>query len=158
MKRNLKYIGSFMLGICIGSALWLKLQQGCIRRLKDSADKNYGLFILMDQWVNMKQDGKRIEEYFDRNHFKKIAIYGMGYVGQRLIKELKGTGIEVLYGIDRNAKNLHSEVKLVTAEEPLTKVDAIVITTMCDVDEIVHTLSEKVDCTIIAIEDILNEI
>ena len=147
-----------MIGVGVGGALGLQLQQSCIKKMRNSVEKNNGLFMLMDQWVNIKQDGREIKEYFVRNNFKRIAIYGMGYVGQRLLKELKDSEIEIVYGIDKKAKNMYSEIKLVTVEEPLLNVDAIVVTTMYDVNDIYNTLASKVDCAVIAIEDIINEI
>lgn len=159
MKKKYKLLAvGFLLGIGIPFFFTTKFQQKCIDRWKKESDKNRGLFLLMDQWANIKQEGKNLEVYFVKNNYKKIAIYGMGYVGIRLVKELKYSEIEIAYGIDRNADTIYSDIKLITMDSSLEDVDAIVITTMEGYDEICEALSERVKCSFISIEDILNEI
>lgn len=156
-KMNRKgYILSFLFGIGIAGIFLLKLQQNCINKWKGLAEKNRGMFLLVDQWVHIKQEGGNLGGFFIKNNYKRIAIYGMGYVGMRLAKELEGTGIEVAYGIDRNAANIYSEIKLATPDGVLPEVDAVVVTTVGGFDEICGVLSRKVDCPVIAIEDIVN--
>lgn len=112
----------------------------------------------MNQWINLKQDEKKVEEYFIQKNLKRIAIYGMGYVGKRLVKELKRTEIEVVYGIDRNAADIFSEIELVTMDDDLEDVDAVVVTLVDEYDTVCDILSQKVKCPVIAIEDIINEV
>lgn len=136
----------------------IRLQQNCINNWKTQANKNRGLFLLMNQWINLKQDEKKVEEYFIQKNLKRIAIYGMGYVGKRLVKELKRTEIEVVYGIDRNAADIFSEIELVTMDDDLEDVDAVVVTLVDEYDTVCDILSQKVKCPVIAIEDIINEV
>ena len=82
----------------------------------------------------------------------------MGYAGETLIDELKNTNTNVRYGIDKNADSLYSEVDIVTMEDELENVDAIVVTAITFFDEIAEKLEEKVDCPIISLEDILYEV
>lgn len=142
----------------ISSLLIMRLQQSCINHWKTLAAKNRALFILMNQWVNIKQEGKSLRSYFIKNNYRRIAIYGMGEIGAHLVKELKNSDIEVLYAIDRNARNIHSDVKVVTIDDDLLTADAIVVTLTGCFDEIFDALSKRVSCPIISIEDMLNEI
>lgn len=158
MKKREGYVLIFLLGIGIASTFLLELQQKCINRWKEIAEKNRGLFLLMSEWVKVKQEGKKLEEYFEKNNLKRIAIYGMSNVGIRLAKELKDSEIEVVYGIDRNAANIYSEIKVVATEDVLPEVDAVVVTLVDGFEEVCESLSEKLVCQIIAIEDIINEI
>lgn len=136
----------------------LKFQQDCINKWKYQAIKNRGLFLLMNQWTSVKQNGKEVKKYFIQNNINKIAIYGMGYVGIRLVKELRNSEIEVVYGIDKNAANIYSEIELRTVEDELSDVDAVIVTLIDGFDEVYSVLSKKMDCRIIAIEDVINEI
>lgn len=145
-----------VLGAIIPSLWLINLQQDCIDRWKEREKKDRGLFLLMNQWTRLKQDGKNLENFFKKNGYKRIAIYGMSYVGLSLVKELSHSEIEIVYGIDRNADNIYSNVKLITMEDKLLCVDAIVVTAISGYDEIRDALSEKVECPIISIEDILN--
>ncbi len=158
MKTRYQLIIGFLLGSGIASAFLLKLQQNCINKWKKLTLKNRGLFLLMTQWINIKQEGKKIENYFLKNKIKRIAIYGMSTVGICLAKELKKSNIEIAYGIDRNAANIYSEIKVVTMNESLINVDAVVVTVIDEFENIHEILSKKMDCPIIAIEDIINEI
>lgn len=158
MKSKFKAAICILLGIAVPCYYITKLQQNCINKWKKDAEKNRGLFLLMNQWVNIKQKGKSLKSYFEKNNLKKIAVYGMSYVGMQLLNELKDSEIEVAYGIDRNADNINSDIKLITMDDDFEDVDAVVITTLTGFDEICDALSRKIDCYFISIEDILNEI
>ena len=122
------------------------------------SDKHLALFLMMNQWVKVKQEDKNISEYFEENNIKRIAIYGMSYVGERLIEELKVSNIEVAYGIDREAKALNMDVEVVTLDDDLKEVDAVVVTAITFFEEIAEKLEKKLECPIISLEDILFEI
>lgn len=151
-------VKGFLLGMFLTGFFLLRIQQDCINKWKRLAQKNIGLFLLMDQWVKVKQEGKKIEAYFIKNNYKRIAIYGMGSVGLRLVKELKDTEIEIAYGIDQNSANIYSDIKLVTMGEELSDVDAVIVTVAGGFDAISDKLSERMKCPIVAIEDIINEV
>lgn len=157
MNKKYKLLFSLLLGIDIMLFGIISIQQKCINKWKKQAEKNTGQFMLMNQWTRVKQEGKGLEAYFDRNNYKKVAIYGMGYIGTRLIKELENSKIEIAYGIDKNANNIYSDIKLVTIDEKLPDVDVVVVTLVGDIDGIFDALSKKVNCPIIFIEDIVNE-
>ena len=72
--------------------------------------------------------------------------------------ELEGSGITIKYGIDQRASNIYEEFDVVSPEDELEEVDAIVVTPIKFFDEIEERLSEKVNCPIISLEDILYEV
>lgn len=119
--------------------------------------KNEAILKMFNQWLIIKQEGKNIAAYMKENNFKKIAVYGMSYAGERLLDDLKGTEIEVAYGIDQNADRIFSETEVVTLEDTLQPVDAIIVTAIYYFDEIEEKLSELVDCPIISLEDVIYE-
>lgn len=157
MRKGSKMLTAFI-WMSIPAFFLTKLQQGCIDQWKEQADKNQELFLVVDQWLSVRQDGKRLQEYFVKNNYHTIAIYGMEHLGRHLVKELRNTEVEIAYGIDTNCSNIHSDITVVTLKDDLLKVDAVVITALGAFDAIYETLSVKLDCPIIAIEDILNEI
>jgi hypothetical protein len=122
------------------------------------ADKHLALFKMMNQWVKVKQEGKNLSSYFEKNGYKKIAVYGMSYAGETLLDELKDTDIKVAYGIDQKADSIYADVDVVSVDDELEDVDAIVVTAITFFDEIEDRLSKKVDCPIISLEDILYEV
>ena len=94
-------------------------------------------------------------EYFKKNGYSNIAIYGLSYIGETLVRELEGSGIVVKYGIDRNADHITADFEMITPDEELDEVDVIVVTSISAFDEVKRVLEQKTDCHIISIEDIL---
>ena len=158
MNKGIIPIISALGGGLAGAAGVSKLMQKNIDKKQSMSDKHLALFLLMNQWVKVKQEGKNLSSYFKNKGYKKIAIYGMSYAGETLIEELRGTGIEVSYGIDKNAAKFFVDVDVLSLEDDFKEVDAIVVTAITFFDEIEEALSRKVDCDIISLEDILYEV
>ena len=158
MKKLFLLISSILTGMLAGAGIVKKIDGKLIEEAKDMSDKHLSLFLMMNEWVKIKQNGKNLLDYFVRSNYNRIAIYGMSYVGETLLKELSGSEVEVVYGIDKNAEIIDQEFKVITMENPLEEVDVIVVTAITFYDEIEEKLSKKIDCPIISLEDILYEI
>lgn len=83
------------------------------------AEKHLRIMVALDQWVAVKQEGKNLAAYFEKKGHRRIAIYGMSYLGERLLSELEDTEIQVAYGIDQNASNIYSEIEVKGLEDDL---------------------------------------
>lgn len=160
MRMNKAFVSivSALTGAAIGVGVVGKVAAEEKEKTQAMSDKHLDLFLMMNQWVKVKQGGKNLSEYFEKNGYKKIAIYGMNYAGETLLEELKGTKTEVAYGIDKNAEHIFSDVSMFSVEDDLEEVDAVVVTAITFFDEIEEKLSEKMDCPILSLEDILYEI
>lgn len=128
-----------------------------ISQMREDGAKVHELYMASNQWLQLRQEGKSLVEYFKRNNYKTAAVYGMKELGQRLCNELKGSGVTVVYAIDKNADSIYADMDIVTPDEELVPVDVIVVTAITYFDEIEEELAEKVDCPIISLEDILYE-
>ncbi len=133
-----------------------------VRKLNEKIDKkdariskfkNY--FDVTNAWVNLKNQGRNLEEYFVKNGWRRIAIYGMGELGNRLAEELKGSSITIEYSIDKNADSVFAETEVKRIDEELPDVDVIVVTPFFVYDEVEQALREVVDCPIVSIEDVV---
>lgn len=133
-------------------------QQRSIISWKKQAKKKNGQYMVMNQWLKVKQESKNLALYFAKNQYKRIAICGMNHIGKRLLNELRGSDIEVIYGIDRNAENISADIRIVTLEADIPNVDAVVVTLAEGFYDVYDALVRKVQCPILSIEDILNEI
>lgn len=129
-----------------------------IKELLDGHAKVHELYMAFDQWLRIRQEGKTLAEYFERNDYKTIAIYGMKELGERLYDELQDSGVTVRYAIDKNADSIYADVDVVTPDDELEQVDVIVVTALYYFDEIEEMLSEKVDYPVVSLEDILYEV
>lgn len=158
MKKGLIGALSFVAG-ATGAAVGIgKIMSNKVNGCQDLSDKHLALFLMMNQWVKVKQEGKNLADYFEKNNYKKIAIYGMSYAGETLADELKDSEVKVLYGIDKKADNIYAEFDIVSPDETLGAVDVVVVTSITFYDEIEEMLEKKLDCPIVSLEDILYEV
>ena len=147
-----------ILGVVCGY-IWQKRKYSKLLQVnRDIADKNLDIFLLFNQWLQKKQNNISLSDYFHKYGYNNIAIYGMGIVGQRLADELKDSGIEIKYVIDKNANYVHSNMKVYRPEDELPMVDAVIVTPITYFKSIKAQLGDKISCPIISAEDIAYEI
>lgn len=158
MKKNVITILAAAAGTAIGAGVERSIGSKEIKRQRELANKHLNLYLLMNQWVRINQENKSIAGYLEKNGYKEIAVYGMHYVGETFLNEILGTGIKVKYGIDKNADSIYTDVEVVSPDDDLEQVDAVIVTAITYYEEIVEQLSKKMDCPIISIEEILYEL
>lgn len=144
-------------GVAGGLAINSKRQKE-IEVWQKLSDKHLALFMLMNEWLKIKQEGKKIKNYFEKNDYKTIAIYGMSYVGERLLDELADSEIEVRYAIDQNAGTIYSDIEVYSPDDELPEVDVVVVSAVYYYDDIYNKLIDKVVCPIVSLEDVLYEL
>ncbi len=155
MKKKTISAISFLAGTALGLGTMERFERKRCYKLEKESGKHLALFLMMNQWVKLKQENKSLVSYFMENEYKEIAVYGMSYAGETLVEELKGSEIEVVYGIDNRADSLYSDLNIVSSDDSLEKVDVVVVTAITFFDEIEEKLSKKINCPIISLEDIL---
>ncbi len=158
MKKGVVSVLSMLVGVVVGAGTIGKLKGDKLNRAQKMSNKHLNLFLMMNQWVKVKQEGKNLSKYFEDNGYKRIAIYGMSYAGETLVDELKNTNIGVIYGIDKRADSLYADIDIISIDDSLEEVDAVVVTAITFFDEIEEKLTEKLDCPIISLEDVLYEV
>ena len=81
----------------------------------------------------------------------------MNYVGETLLDELIGSNIRVKYGIDRNAENIKSKIKVITPNEMNNdeEVEAIIVTAITYYKEIYDEYYEKWNIPIISLKEVV---
>lgn len=155
MRKGTLSILSTLAGIVIGVAAMGKVIDKSANKAQAMSDKHLALFLMMNRWIQVKQEGKTLTDYLEKHDYKVVAIYGISYVGERLLDELKGSNITVKYGIDKEADGIHADIPVVYMDDLLEEVDAVIVTAISFIDEIESTLSTKISCPIISLEDIL---
>lgn len=158
MKKGMISVLSVLAGAAVGAGTIGKMASKTTDKAQALSEKHLALFLMMNQWVKVKQEGKNLASYFEEKGYKKIAVYGMSYAGETLLDELKDSAVEVAYGIDRNAECIYADVDIISADDELDDVDAIIVTAITFFDEIDEKLSQKVNCPIISLEDVLYEV
>lgn len=158
MKKGMVGVAMVLAGVGLGAVAAGKAMEKKLNKWQQMSNKHLALFTMMNQWVRVKQKGKNLSEYLERNNYKNIAIYGMSYAGETLMEELKDSGICIKYGIDKKADRISEEIDMVTMEDDLQEVDAVVVTAITFFDEIAKGLGNKLNCPILSLEDILYEV
>lgn len=162
MKKGVVSILSMLVGVTTGTVTGAvgvgKIMGKRIDEKEQMSDKHLALMLLLNQWLITKQEGKSIVDFFHRESIKSIAIYGMSYVGERLYDELKDTDIEVKYAIDKNADVIYADIDIVTPDDELKLVDAIIVTPVFYFESISEILEQKTKIPILSLEDILYEV
>lgn len=149
---------AYIVGFCMGCSWIFKRNLEFVKKQCKRGDKFYRMFYILNLWLTHKEDGKEIVTYFEKMNYHRIAIYGVGYLGKHLIKELKGTEITIDYVIDKKEKELTNDIDIYKPEDALPETDVIVVTALIEFEEIADQLERKVDCPIISLEDIIFEI
>ncbi len=135
---------------------FLKAYLGSFNQVQSElASKHFWLFMLMNRWVEIKQEGKNIADYLEAKGYYDIAVYGMSYVGERLLAELRESRIHVKYGIDRAPESVDAVIPMFSADSELEPVDAVIVTPIYYFQVIREGLVKRLDCPILSLEDIL---
>lgn len=148
---------TFAIGLAAGAAATANVLSNIIEGYRKSSDKYLRMFQMMSQWLRLKQEGKDIIDYFEKNNYTEIAIYGMGRIGEAVEKELLGSKVTVKYFIDQKAC-AGSDGVMVSPDDELETVDVIVVTPISSYGEIKQKLSKKINSSVISIEDVLYEV
>ncbi len=113
---------------------------------------------LLDNWMYLRDLNIDFSSYLKKYGYYTIAIYGTGRLGTHLFYELKNREIKVSYGIDKKFDAVSYPVKVYSPEDQLPEVDAIIITIIDQYAEISKQLCKKVDCSMLPLEEIIEEL
>lgn len=158
MKKIIFGIGAFLVGAVSCGIYVHKKETKKTKYMKEYSEKHLELYLMMNQWVKAKQENKNVADFLKKKNYKKIAIYGMNYVGETLVQELCNEGVEIAYGIDKNACNIDSNIEVVLPTDCLKDVDAVIVTPIYYFDSIEEELHLKIDCPIVSLDDVLYEL
>ena len=113
---------------------------------------------LLNNWMYLRDRNIRLANFLKKYGYQNVAIYGMGKIGTHLFFELRESDVRVLFGIDRSNINNKNGIKIYNPEDEMPKVDAVIITIINEYDKISEKLSKNMDCSMIAIEEIIQEL
>lgn len=114
-------------------------------------------WLLILQWLEIKQKGHNFDEYFKKNNIQSIAIYGMAALGCRLCDELENSDICIKYLLDRNPNGMEKVLDFAFLEGNFLQVDAIVVTVAGAEKEIVNEIKRKGYQRVIGLSDIITD-
>ena len=68
------------------------------------------MFHVLLEWTKLRNQSISLEQFFQKNQYVNIAIYGMGYIGECVYDELRESSVTVKYGIDKTAIDFKGEL------------------------------------------------
>ena len=106
-------------------------------------------------WLTLRDEKKSFDIYFKWRRVSNIAVYGNGPIGQRFVKEMEGMETKVNYIIDKKGDSMVANVPIITLDDSLPEVDAIVVTVIDEFNSIADKLGEKCEYPVIPLEDVI---
>ncbi len=113
---------------------------------------------ILNRWLSLKEKNVKLADYIIKRGFLNIAIYGIGMLGKHLLKELSDSEIYIAYGIDQGGQLKNSILPIYTIDDHLENVDAIIVTVCYEYENIKRTLKRKLNCEILSLEEVLEEV
>ena len=113
------------------------------------------MFHVLLEWTKLRNQSISLEQFFQKNQYVNIAIYGMGYIGECVYDELRESSVTVKYGIDKTAIDFKGELPVFRIQNELEPVDAVVLTIAGDKDFFTRLIKEKIECAVWSVSEIL---
>lgn len=113
-------------------------------------------FLMLYDWMDSSRtENKALVSLLEKRGYKEVIIYGWGYLGQQLYKELQDTQIRVKGILDRRTMDNAYNIPAYTLRSELPEADAVIITVLYDGEKIRNDLAEKVNCPIMSLEELI---
>ncbi len=157
-ENMLLIVGAIIISIisfCMGRFVKKDMDEQRIDKATQAAERYHNMFLVMNRWVQKRNENKQIAKYLLDKGFYNVSIYGMGDIGKTLFKELKNSDVQVAYVLDRNADCMYAECDIYSLQDELQQVDAVIVTTLMDFEEIKKDITKKMECKIISVEEIV---
>jgi len=147
---SLTSIVSFVIGFIFGGKVLVKV----VNDYKKRMERNLTNMLLFNDWLEFLYFGGKIEQYFYDHGYKRIMIYGNGYIGKRLQQALAQTDIEIIAIMDK-AVLPNEEGLVIGVDSEIPDVDCIIVTPVYYLEEIYDVIRIKINVPIISIKELL---
>jgi hypothetical protein len=84
-----------------------------------------------------------------------VAIYGMSVLGSWLVKILKRSGIRVPFAIDSRHKEIDCEIPLLSTDDSIDDIDAVIVTPYAEFGNIAPLLRERTLSPVISVIELV---
>lgn len=124
---------------------------------KDSQyNKTRKNFLLLYDWMDLERTGEQVLVLrMLEEGYNEILIYGWGYLGERLFRELENTPIKVAGILDKKNTSNYYGLPAYTMRSKLPRADAVIITVLYDTEKIKTAVGKMITCPIISIEEFM---
>lgn len=125
-------------------------------------DKYQEYFMLMNQWMKLKENNMNISDYLVAKGYTDVAIYGMGVIGFRLCDELlkRNGGVCIKRTIDQAANTIYHPLGVWNPGDGFKDldVDAIIVTVNTVDYNTIRSYMNNKEIPLLKIDDIIYSI
>jgi hypothetical protein len=150
---KVKAFTAFVLGSFMGAIFSKKIYDSKM----SGVEKNKKYSSVYENWLVLKEDGKGLRYFFEKNKYKSVAIYGYARMGRILMAELKNLGIEVTYVVDKKNGFVIEGVDSYQPNQILPKADVMIVTPFTEYEDISRSLNGIFSGDVVALDDVVYE-
>lgn len=143
-----------LISFVIGAFIARSKEMSLIRQKNEDLSKIVCYYNIFNFWLDSKQSNLKVNDYIEKEGYKRVIIYGMKELGARLYAELVDAGVEIVCVIDQN-KNIMGDFDVISPEDDIPEADICIVTAEYYFDSIKKKLSDKVNCPIITLSGFL---
>lgn len=114
------------------------------------------MFLVLNKMAECREKGCPIVKHLALDRILRVAIYGDGYIGKRLMGELKEHHIETVFFIDKNADYITEEIPVYRLEDAPEDIDAVLVSLVQNCDSIVEILKKKYKAKIYTVKELMS--
>lgn len=144
--------------LIIVKILWEKYKEkyeADFAKEKDEVAKFISYYDLFTRWIELEQEGRKLREFFDENHYKSIVVYGMKEAGVLLYNAVNDCGLDAVYAVDKAPERLNLNFAIIKTADGIPDADVIVVTPVHYFESIKSELLKLTTADIISIEDVI---
>lgn len=126
--------------IILGAVICKYFADKVLREKKYDIEKKNIHIETLNRWLTLRDKGISIERYLKEKNVKKVAIYGLGMIGNHLYEELRQTGTEIV-GVDQSDIYNNFQMPVYKPDGCFEDVDLIIVTPL-EYDKICDNLKQ----------------
>lgn len=126
-------------------------------QMKKDRDKFEKYLNLLDAWMSLKEEGKKISDYLSFKGYEKIGIYGYGILGRHLLHELQHDGVSVVCVVDKKKDRYKLDIPVYSPDDAISSIDCMIVTSYYYLDEILKQLGET-EYSVLSFEEVIKEL
>lgn len=126
------------------------------KQKQDKMERHSHFYRMLSDWMELILSGYSLADSLRKMGMESAAIYGAGKHGCFLYQDLKNSGFNILFFIDRNKMVQAPDGKKVyLPTEEIPQADIIIVSTYLEFDDIVQSLKGKSYAKIMSLKDLL---
>lgn len=128
-----------------------------LKNIVSQKDKFEHYLNILDAWMDLRENGRRLDTWFLERGYREIGVYGYGTLGKHLIRELEESEIRVRFIVDRQQGKIPAGIPAFRPEEELPETDVVVVSATFYYDDIYRKLRENGAGKVVSLERIIGE-